>query len=69
MSGKPLKPRKPFGDKPKEEIISLGVGKPPVAKCTCGWKTKQTEDLYELGVLAFQHRDATGHRLRTPEDV
>lgn len=52
----------------KPHIISLGVGKPPLAQCTCGWKTEQTEDLYSLGVAAFAHKDETGHRLRRPDD-
>lgn len=51
----------------KKEVISLGVGRPPIAKCTCGWKSEPTEDLYDLGVAAFAHRDETGHELRKPE--
>lgn len=49
-------------------IISLGVGRPPKAQCTCGWSTEPTEDLYVLGAEAFKHRDETGHQLRKPDD-
>lgn len=49
-----------------DHIIRLGVGRPPHAECSCGWKTKGMEDLIELGKLAFDHRDATGHQLRKP---
>lgn len=49
------------------DIISLGVGRPPRAQCTCGWSTEPTEDLYVLGSQAFQHRDETGHQLRKPD--
>ncbi|ADD81091.1 gp093 [Rhodococcus phage ReqiPoco6] len=52
----------------KPFIISLGVGSPPRAKCTCGWDVPPNEDLYVLGVAAFQHRDDTGHQLRQPEE-
>ena len=38
---------------------------PPKAKCTCGWETEPTSELNVLGRLAFEHRDETGHGLRT----
>jgi len=53
----------PTTDEPRY-IIRLGVGRPPRAECSCGWKTESTEDLYELGTQAFKHRDETGHQLR-----
>lgn len=52
----------------KPFIISLGVGRPPRAKCTCGWDVPPNEDLFELGLAAFQHRDDTGHQLRQPDE-
>lgn len=55
--------------KNKAHIISLGVGRPPAAQCTCGWKTEPSEDLFTLGQAAFEHRDKTGHKLRKPEDA
>lgn len=56
-----------MNDIPEEtavDVIRLGVGRPPVAKCSCGWKTKPTEDLFDLGVAAFDHAAETGHVLR-----
>lgn len=49
-------------------IISIGSGRPPVAKCTCGWKTEPSSDLLKLGSAAFKHKGETGHELRRPED-
>lgn len=51
-----------------KHIISLGVGKPPKAQCTCGWSTEPSTDLYNLGRAAFEHRDKTGHQLRQPPE-
>lgn len=52
----------------KPNIIRIGFGKPPRAECSCGWSTEPSEDLFKLGVAAFQHRNDTGHQLRQPED-
>lgn len=46
------------------EVIRLGVGRPPKAMCSCGWETDPTENLFELGVAAFDHSADTGHVLR-----
>lgn len=50
------------------DVIRLGVGRPPHAECTCGWKTEASESLFELGVQAFDHSAETGHVLRKHED-
>lgn len=65
---KKVKPPEVLRQDGKPHIISLGVGRPPKAQCTCGWASDSTEDLYALGVAAFDHRDKTGHRLRRPDD-
>jgi hypothetical protein len=44
--------------------ITLNVGKPPSAGCTCGWKSPASDNLHELGKAAFEHRDESGHVLR-----
>lgn len=47
-----------------ENIIRLGVGRPPRALCSCGWETEPTENLFDLGAAAFDHAASTGHVLR-----
>lgn len=62
------KPPKPFQDNGKPHIISLASGRPPISKCTCGWQTEPSEDLYGLASAAFDHKKATGHELRKPPE-
>ena len=50
------------------EVIRLGVGRPPRAECSCGWKTEPSENLFDLGTAAFTHSSETGHVLRKHEE-
>lgn len=52
----------------EQYIISLGVGRPPSAKCTCGWSYGPDADLFKLGTEAFNHMEETGHTLRKPPE-
>lgn len=45
-------------------VITLNVGDPPSAGCTCGWKSPASDRLNDLGKAAFEHRDESGHVLR-----
>ncbi|QPL14719.1 hypothetical protein SEA_SCHWARTZ33_74 [Gordonia phage Schwartz33] len=51
-------------EKGDHDVIRLGVGRPPKAECSCGWSTKPSENLFELGSAAFDHSATTGHVLR-----
>lgn len=50
------------------DIIRLGVGRPPRAECSCGWKTEPSQNLFDLGTAAFDHSAETGHLLRKHEE-
>lgn len=50
------------------DVVRLGVGRPPRAECSCGWRTEPSMNLFELGVAAFDHSAETGHVLRKHEE-
>lgn len=53
----------------EKDVIRLGVGRPPIAKCSCGWETEPSPKLYDLASLAFEHSADTGHVLRKHEEM